>query len=368
MEIERSVCEEEPEKPSAAVSRIDEKASHDGGTRTVITPQLIGEARAIRPEELPRCLRGDLDTIVMKAIRKEPEHRYASAEAFAKDIERHLSGMPIEARKPTLLYRGGKFVHRHTESLATAILILAVAAGLGTWEARRLWKQRNVNVIEQQSSTVHVRMRPSVAILGFKNLSSRQDTAWISTALSEMLAAELAAGEQLRTVPAETVARTKIDLGLSDVESLPPAALPQVRKNLASDFIILGSYLDQGKETGQIRLDLRLEDAATGETVAAVSETGTEKAIIDLVSQVGSRLRGQFGLAQLSPVESAGLRAELPSNPEAIRPYSQGLAKIRAFRCAFRPRHTQPRRRCRSLLSSCSLCARQGVVIPRLRR
>ena len=316
LEIERSVCEEEPEKPSAAVSRIDEKASHDGGTRTVITPQMIGEARAIRPEELPRRLRGDLDTIVMKAIRKEPERRYASAEAFAKDIEWHLSGMPIEARKPTLLYRGGKFVHRHTESLATAILILAVAAGLGTWEARRLWKQRNVNVNvnvnEQQFSNVHVRMRPSVAILGFKNLSSRQDTAWISTALSEMLTAELAAGEQLRTVPAETVARTKIDLGLSDMESLPPAALPQVRKNLASDFIILGSYLALGKDKGQIRLDLRLEDTATGQTVTAISETGTEKAITDLASQVGSRLRGQFGLANLSPIESVGLRAELP--------------------------------------------------------
>jgi serine/threonine protein kinase/tetratricopeptide (TPR) repeat protein len=331
LEIERSVCEEEPEKPSAAVSRIDERASSDDSTRPVITPQMIGEARAIRPEELPRRLRGDLDTIVMKAIRKEPEHRYASAEAFAKDIERQLSGMPIEARRPTLLYRGGKFIRRHTESLATAILILAVAAGLGTWEARRLWIQRNVNVTEQQSSNVHVRMRPSVAILGFKNLSSRQDTAWISTALSEMLAAELAAGEQLRTVPAETVARTKIDLGLSDVESLPPAALPQVRKNLASDFIILGSYLAQGKDTGQIRLDLRLEDSATGQTVAAISETGTEKAITDLASQVGSRLRGQFGLANLSPVESVGLRAELPSNPEAIRLYSQGLAKLRAF-------------------------------------
>src|SRR6266853_1275754 len=131
------------------------------------------------------------------SIRTEPERRYASAEAFDKDIEWHLSGMPIEARKPTLLYRGGKFVHRHTESLATAILILAVAAGLGTWVALRLWKQRNVSVVEQQSSHVHVRMRPSVAILGFKNLSNRQDTAWISTALSDMLAAELAAGEQL---------------------------------------------------------------------------------------------------------------------------------------------------------------------------
>ena len=320
---------EEPEKPSVAVGRIDEKVSHDGGTRTVITPRLVAEERAIRPEDLPPALRGDLDTIVMKAIRIEPEHRYASAEEFSQDIERHLSGLPIRARKPTLLYRGGKFVRRHTESLATAILILAVTAGLGVWAARRLWKQKDAEV---PPSAVHVRIRPSVAILGFKNLSSRPDTVWISTALSEMLAAELAAGEQLRTVPYETVARTKIDLGLSDVESLPPDTLTQVRKNLASDFIILGSYLDTGKEKGgQIRLDLRLEDTVKGDTVVAVSETGTEKTMIDLASQVGARLREQFGLEKLSQIESDGVRAELPSNPEAMRPYSQGLAKIRAF-------------------------------------
>jgi len=330
LEIARRRYTEEPAKPSVAVSRIDEKTSHDGSTRTVITPQLVAEGRAIRAEDLRRRLRGDLDTIVMKAIRTEPDDRYASAEEFAKDIERHLSGLPIKARKPTLLYRGGKFAHRHRESLTTAILILAVTAGLGIWAALRLWKQNYA--AEPPPSLLHVRMRPSVAILGFKNLSGRPDTAWISTALSEMLTAELAAGEQLRAVPDETVARMKIDLGLTDVESLPPDALPRVRKNLASDFIILGSYLDLGEERGgQIRLDLRLEDTAKGETVAAVSESGTEQTIIDLVSQVGARLRQQFGLEKLSQIESDGVRSELPSNPEAMRSYSQGLAKIRAF-------------------------------------
>jgi|HubBroStandDraft_6_1064221.scaffolds.fasta_scaffold00165_2 serine/threonine protein kinase/tetratricopeptide (TPR) repeat protein len=330
LDIDRHRYNKEPEKPSEAVGRIDEKASPDGSTRTVVSPQLIAEARATRPEALPRCLRGDLDTIVMKAIRSEPEHRYSSAEEFSEDIERHLSGLAIKARKPTLAYRSGKFVHRHTESLATAILILVVTAGLGLWAARRLWNQKNAT--DPPASAVHVQMRPSVAILGFKNLSSRPDTAWISTALAEMLTAELAAGEQLRVVPDETVARTTIDLGLSDVESLPPDALAQVRKNLASDYIIVGSYLDPGKEKGgQIRLDLRLEDTVKGETVAAVSETGTEKSIIDLVSQVGTRLRKQFGLEKLSQTESDGVRAELPSNSEAMRPYSEGLAKIRAF-------------------------------------
>src|SRR5208282_5471598 len=234
----------------------------------------------------------------------------------------------------TLGYRSGRFLRRHRESLAAALVVLGLVAALATWQMHRVSRQ-NAAASEStvsQNRNAQVQGRRSVAILGFKNLSDRQDTAWVSTALSETLTAEMAAGEQLRIVPDETVARTKIDLGLSDIESLPRDTLAKVRKNLASDFIILGSYLDLGKDKGgQVRLDLRLEETARGETVAALSETGTEKTIIELASQVGARLRERFGLEKLSPIESDGVRAELPSNPEAMRPYSQGLAKIRAF-------------------------------------
>jgi len=330
LEVEQRRNHAEPQKPSVAVDRIDEKASPDNSTRSLITPQSVAEARALRPEELARCLRGDLDTIVMKAIRWETEDRYASAEEFAQDIERHLAGQPIKARKPTLLYRAGKFVRRHTGSLATALLILTVMTGLAVWAARWLWKQKVAN--EPTPGAVHIRIRPSIAILGFKNLSTRPDTAWVSTALSATLTTALAAGEQLRAVPEETVARTKLDLGLSGLESLPPEAMAEVRNNLASDFIVVGSYLDLGTEKGgQIRLDLRLEDTVKGETVAAISETGTEATIIDLASNVGARLRQRFGLEKLSQLESDGVRAEAPSNPEAMRPYSQGLASTMAF-------------------------------------
>jgi serine/threonine protein kinase/tetratricopeptide (TPR) repeat protein len=329
LEMERLVCETEPEKPSAVINRTEERVSDVGDTRTVITPESVSTQRGLQPAELQRRLRGDLDTIVMKALRKEPERRYGSVDEFSQDIERYLRGMPVRARKSTIAYRSGKFLHRHRESLAAALVVLSIVAGIAAWEVHRVSRQ---NAAVSEAKNAQVQARRSVAILGFKNLSDRSDTAWVSTALSEMLTAELAAGEQLRTVPDETVARTKIDLGLSDVESLPPETLTRVRKNLASDFIILGSYLDLGKEKGgRIRLDLRLENTVKGETVAAVSETGTEKTIIDLVSQVGARLREQFGLEKLSQIESDGVRAELPSNPEAMRPYSQGLAKIRAF-------------------------------------
>jgi tetratricopeptide (TPR) repeat protein len=200
--------------------------------------------------------------------------------------------------------------------------------GFGIWEARRIWKQNS----EQQYGSVRFRARPSVAVLGFKNLSSSPDTAWLSTALSEMFTTELAAGGQLRTVLGETVARTKIDLALSDAESLDSDVLARVRKNLGSDFVVLGSYLDLGgKPEGRIRLDLRLQDTATGETVAAVSENGTKVQLLDLISRTGTRLRERLGIGDLSSLELVGIRASVPSSPEALRFYSQGLAKLRAF-------------------------------------
>ena len=106
--------------------------------------------------------------------------------------------------------------------------------------------------------------RHSVAILGFKNLSGRPDTAWLSTALSEMLTTELGAGEKLLTISGENVARVKNDLALPETDSLAADTLARVRKNLGSDFVVLGSYLDLG-DGSDIRVDLRVQDAKTGQ-------------------------------------------------------------------------------------------------------
>ncbi len=77
LEMERLVCETEPEKPSTAIKRIEEKTSRDGEPRAAITPESVSKQRGLQPAELQRRLRGDLDTIVMKALRKEPERRYS---------------------------------------------------------------------------------------------------------------------------------------------------------------------------------------------------------------------------------------------------------------------------------------------------
>jgi serine/threonine protein kinase len=114
-EIAQAVCDAQPEKPSTAIYRADAVSNPPEGGR----------------EKLRRRLRGDLDNIVLKALRKEPERRYASVEQFSEDIRRHLKGLPVIARPDTFLYRGGKFVKRHKAAvLAAGLAVAALLAGL----------------------------------------------------------------------------------------------------------------------------------------------------------------------------------------------------------------------------------------------
>ena len=187
----------------------------------------------------------------------------------------------------------------------------------------------NSHPLLQQPIAAPIRMRRSVAVIGFKNLSKRRDIAWLSTALSEMLATELAAGEQLRTIPGETVAQVKISLSLPDAESFGKETLGKIHRNLNADYLVLGSYIPLG--ASHIRLDLRLQDAVVGETVAAVSEKGSKERIDNILNHVGAALRKKLGVGEVSTADAETIKASLPSNPEAIRLYFEGLAKLRVF-------------------------------------
>jgi tetratricopeptide (TPR) repeat protein len=185
----------------------------------------------------------------------------------------------------------------------------------------RLWKHK---VFEPP-----IKARRSLAVLGFKNLSGRPDEAWLSTALSEMLATELDAGEKLRTIPGENVEQMKINLALPPAESYGKETLNRIRKSLGSDDIVLGSYLALGN--GQVRLDVRLQDAAAGETLASDVESGSEAEVSDLIARAGSRLREKLGVGAVSTADAGAVRASLPQNSEAVKFYSEGLAKLRRF-------------------------------------
>jgi DNA-binding winged helix-turn-helix (wHTH) protein/tetratricopeptide (TPR) repeat protein len=216
------------------------------------------------------------------------------------------------------------------------VLAMVVILAIWAWAVGRLpeglHKKTREVAGEGTNPSGAIKPRRSFAVLGLKNLSDKPDEAWLSTALSEMLATELAAGEQMRAVPGEKVAHAKIDLGLADADGYSPETLARIRANLGSDVVVLGSYTALGQKSNErIRLDLRLQEAATGETIAEVATTGSETELFDLVSRAGAQLRGKLGVAAVSADQAAGVRAAAPSNSEAARLYAEGLAKLRIF-------------------------------------
>ncbi len=146
-------------------------------------------------------------------------------------------------------------------------------------------------------------MRRSVAVLGFRNLTTRSDQNWLSAAFTEMLNTELAASPDLRLISGEDVAQVKRDLGLPEEDTLSHATLLRLRKNLGADVIVLGSYAllpDDGKN--RLRLDIRMQDTATGETIAQEAFTGDQDELFDLAGRAGERLReGLLPAEDLAP-------------------------------------------------------------------
>jgi eukaryotic-like serine/threonine-protein kinase len=210
---------------------------------------------------------------------------------------------------------------------ACMIAALAIASGL-YWSRVREKDHLRVptkdQVIEQQ-------VRPSVAVVGFRNLSGMQGKAWLSTAFSEMLSTELAAGNGLRVVPPDRVARAKRELTINDNENLSPNALEGIRQNLNADFIVVGSYTVVGKgENSGIRLDVRVQNTTTGETVVWKSIVGTERYLFSFVSEAGRELRTSLGLTELRPEQANTIKTLFPSNPQAAEIYSEGLEKLRS--------------------------------------
>lgn len=179
-------------------------------------------------------------------------------------------------------------------------------------------------------SGAEVGARPSIAVLGFKNLSKSSRSPWLGTALAEMLTTELAVGGQVRVATGENVARAR---QAPDLESLDPASLRRLHGILGCDLLVVGTYLPLGLGSGgQVRLDMRVLRIPGGETVASLAQEGTEAELFELASKAGGRLRKSLGFDELSPGQMRVARALQPANAEAAKLYAEGLEMLRAYK------------------------------------
>ncbi len=176
-----------------------------------------------------------------------------------------------------------------------------------------------------------VPLRPSVAVMGFRNLAARPEREWESTALSEWLAMDLEDGERVRTIPGESVARTKIDLALPEVDGFSPSTLSKIRANTGADYVVAGSFFDNSGRPGEtVRLDLRMQDTRQGQTVVAVSRSGSPEDLPGLVKVAGLALRQKLGVG-LAAQADTGAPQTGPANPATASLYFGGLDKLRHF-------------------------------------
>ena len=257
-----------------------------------------------------------LDEVIRKALAKDPSQRYQTGGELAVALE-----LPVSTGTAPV-FPAPAPAKRAKSYLASALIVALLAVA----SAAYLFVHRKKDAGSAPPTAIR---RRSIAVLGFKNLSGSPEKSWLSTALSELMTTELSQGDELRTIPGESVAQMRMSLAIPDADSYSQQTLNRIRQNLGSDDVVVGSYLPLGN--GVLRLDLRMQDALAGETLATVSEKGNESEIDTLVGKAGAKLRAKLGIAALSDQQSAVVRTSLPSNPEAARLYAEGLQKLRLF-------------------------------------
>ncbi len=227
-EMQRALAEGQLPRPSTAVNRPEGPDE--------LSPDAVSRRRGTHPHQLRRRLAGDLDNIVLTALRREPERRYGSVALLAEDLRRHLEGLPVSARRDTFGYRAGKFLRRNKLAASIAGTSAALVLGFATTmavQARQLARQRDRAKAERDKAD---RERD-------KAHRERDRAEKVSTFLTDLFAlADPEAGGNTVT------AREILDRGLDRIQELEDQ--PEAQVGLMSAL-------------GRIYRKLRLQEQAT---------------------------------------------------------------------------------------------------------
>jgi tetratricopeptide (TPR) repeat protein/TolB-like protein len=293
------------------------------------TPLSLALTRLQEPAPSPRRWAPDLDprweAVILRCLERDPAQRFARAGEVAAALEPDAPLLPERTKGD---HASQLFLRSPLLWGAVAVALLAILVPLAL-------RSKTPKTSPAPAATVtpraEIEPRRAVAVLGFRNLSGRADSGWLSAAFAELLHTELAAADTLRVAQGDDVQRLESDLGLTQGDALSRTALDEVRQRIGADVVVSGSYVVLTGPARPLRLDLRVQDASSGKVLHTLSESGTEYELFPLVSRMGTRLRSVLGAIALTPAATAGLRASLPSNAEAAKAYVEGLTRLRRY-------------------------------------
>ena len=310
-EIERAICEQVPEPPSTAVSRMEPHHPPTPSSEGRGSPMdSMVEPRT--RENLRRRLFGDLDNIVLKALEKEPQRRYQSPQDLARDVERHLGHLPITARPPSLVYRTTKFAQRHKTEASTAVMGIVVLATAATIFGLNAFRAR-----ERLAAGTPTPQIQSLAVLPLANLSGDPAQEYFSDGMTDALITELAQIGSLRVI-----SRTSSMLYKQTKKSLP-----EIARELNVDGIVEGTVQRSGD---RVLINAQLIQGPTDKHLWANSYERDLREVFALENDVAGDIARQVQ-AKLKTPDQATQAQPRPVNPKVLEAYLQGNYHLQKF-------------------------------------
>jgi len=209
---------------------------------------------------------------------------------------------------------------------ASLVLAVAVFAATAAWWA---WNGR-----DPAFPWSHRAPGTAVAVFDFENLSRDGKQAWIGTAFSEMLGVEMAQGGQLHLLPGELIHAVRGHSPEPGASGFSPGTLAQLRRQLAVDYVVTGGYFASNKNDSAVRLDLALQDARSGATVATFTHTGSAEDLPSLASKAGADLRRDLNIRPQSVEERRLVANARPPSTDVMRHIGFGLDALRRYDAA----------------------------------
>jgi serine/threonine protein kinase/tetratricopeptide (TPR) repeat protein len=261
------------------------------------------------------------EATVLRCLERQPEDRFANTEEILQTIRGEITAPPRRhpARPRNTMQRWG-----------AAALVAAILA-CGVWYAYRRDNARN-GLSNSAPVTVEAKTRPSVAVLGFQNMTETASSGLLGDMLTDGLWSQLDTDE-IRFIPPSQVDEMKRNLGITGAaSSLDGRELARVQEYLGCDTVITGSYRASPDAAGARKIEWNIHLLGKGAAAAggAVQTTGTESDLNAMVARAGKLIRAKLGV-ELSVAEESRLDNSLSTNTEALRYFSEAREKRRSF-------------------------------------